>query len=87
MAIAHSKITAQGQISVPAKVRERLGVGPGAILEWTEEDGKIVVRRTGPYTSEDLHRALFPNGTPDPKSIADLKRGLRDYIKGRRAGR
>jgi hypothetical protein len=27
MALAHSKLTVQGQISVPAKVRQRLGVG------------------------------------------------------------
>jgi len=27
-----------GQVSVPAKVRQRLGVGPGSVLEW-DEDG------------------------------------------------
>src|SRR2546425_184099 len=35
--IAHSKLTAQGQVSVPAAVRRRLGVGPGAVLEWAED--------------------------------------------------
>jgi AbrB family looped-hinge helix DNA binding protein len=35
--IAQSKITAQGQISVPADVRRKLGLGPGSILEWQEE--------------------------------------------------
>jgi AbrB family looped-hinge helix DNA binding protein len=39
MALAHSKVTAQGQISVPAEVRKKLGIGPGSILEW-EEDGE-----------------------------------------------
>ena len=28
MAMAHSKVTAQGQISVPAEIRKKLGVGP-----------------------------------------------------------
>ena len=50
MAIAHSKLTAQGQISVPAEVRKRLGVGPGSSLEWDEQGGQIVVRRAGKYT-------------------------------------
>jgi bifunctional DNA-binding transcriptional regulator/antitoxin component of YhaV-PrlF toxin-antitoxin module len=36
MALAHSKLTAQGQISVPAKVRRRLGVGPVSVLEWDD---------------------------------------------------
>jgi AbrB family looped-hinge helix DNA binding protein len=36
MAIVHSRITAQGQISVPAAIRQKLGVGPGSTLEWDE---------------------------------------------------
>ena len=43
MTIAHSKLTAQGQISVPAEVRRRLGIGPGSILEWDEDGEKVVV--------------------------------------------
>ncbi|MBI3272671.1 MAG: AbrB/MazE/SpoVT family DNA-binding domain-containing protein [Planctomycetes bacterium] len=59
MPIAHSRVTAQGQISIPAEVRRRLGVGPGSILEWNEEGERIVVRRSACYRSEDIHRALF----------------------------
>ena len=38
MAIAQSRLTAQGQISVPAAVRRKLAVGPGSTLEWHEEE-------------------------------------------------
>ena len=62
MAIARSKLTSQGQISVPAEVRRKLGVGPGSVLEWGKQGDSIVVRRVGRYTSEDVHRALFPEG-------------------------
>jgi len=86
MTIAHSKLTAQGQISVPAEVRRRLGIGPGSILEWDEDDEQIVVRRAGRYTSEDVHRALFPQ-PPQPRTIAELKEGVRRYMKGRYARR
>ena len=86
MTIAHSKLTAQGQISVPAEVRRRLGIGPGFILEWDEDDEQIVVRRAGRYTSEDVHRALFPQ-PPQPRTIAELKEGVRRYMKGRYARR
>jgi AbrB family looped-hinge helix DNA binding protein len=55
MAIARSKVTAQGQISVPLDVRRKLGVGPGSILEWEEDGDKIVVRRAGRFNSEDIH--------------------------------
>ena len=85
MALARSRLTAQGQISVPAKIRSKLGIGPGEILEWDEDGDKIVVRRAGQYTSTDLHRALFPKGSPKPRSLHDLKRGIARYVKGRRA--
>ena len=84
MPLAHSKLTAQGQISVPAKVRRKLGIGPGAVLEWDDAGGEIVVRRAGRYSSEDVHRAIFPV-PPKPRTLAEMKDGVRRYIKRRRA--
>lgn len=84
MRIAHSKLTAQGQISVPAEVRRRLGLGPGAVLEWQEQGGKVTVRRAGLYSSEDIHRALFRK-QPSRRTLEQLKSGLKQYVKKRRA--
>jgi AbrB family looped-hinge helix DNA binding protein len=84
MAPTHSKLTAQGQISVPAKVRKKLGVGPGSILEWDDEGENVVVRRAGRYTSEDVHRSVF-RAPPKSRTIADLKEGVRRHVKRRRA--
>jgi len=87
MAIAHSKLTTQGQISVPAEVRRKLGVGPGSVLEWDEQDGAIVVRRAGRYTSEEIHRVLFPKGPPRRRTLAELKKGVEKYIREKHARR
>jgi AbrB family looped-hinge helix DNA binding protein len=86
MALAHSKLTAQGQISVPAKVRQKLGVGPGSVLEWDEEGEQVVVRRAGRYTSEDIHQSLFPQA-PASRTVADMKEGIRRHMKKRHASR
>jgi len=86
MAIAHSKLTAQGQISVPAKVRRKLGIGPGSVLEWDEEGDQVVVRRAGRFTSEDVHRSLF-RAPPRPRTLAELKDGVARHIRRRRASR
>jgi antitoxin PrlF len=86
MAIAHSKLTAQGQISVPARVRRKLGVGPGSVLEWDEDGENVVVRRAGRYSSEDVHRALF-RARPTARALSDLKAGVRQHIRKRHAGR
>jgi len=85
MAIAQSKVTAQGQISVPLDVRKRLGVGPGSVLEWEEEDGKIVVRRAGRYTFEDIHKAIFGDRKPKPQTDEELKEGIRRYMRQKHA--
>jgi antitoxin PrlF len=87
MTTPRSRLTAQGQISVPAEVRKKLGVGPGSVLEWEERDTEFVVRRAGRYSFEDIHSALFPNGPPKPKSTDELKEGIRQYIRKRHARR
>ena len=84
MALAHSKLTAQGQISVPATVRRKLGIGPGSVLEWEAEDGRIVVRRAGRFSSEDLHRILFAKA-PKARTLRELKEGLRRHVRARHA--
>ena len=87
MSLARSKLTAQGQISVPAPVRKKLGVGPGSIIEWEEQDDHVIVRRAGWYTSEEIHAALFSKSPPQPKSDTELEEGIRKRMRKRHAGR
>lgn len=84
MPIAQSKITAQGQTSVPLGVRKKLGIGPGSTLEWDVEGDSIVVRKAGKYSSEDIHRTLFPKA-PKPRTLTQLKDGLKKDIRKRHA--
>lgn len=81
MALAQSKLTAQGQISVPAEIRRKLGLAAGSVLEWDEEGDNIVVRRAGRYTSEEVHRALFAGVQPKPKTLAELRDGIRQAVR------
>ena len=87
VSIAHSKLTAQGQISVPAEVRRRLGLGPGSVLEWDQDGDDIIVRRATRYTSEDVHQAVFARRSPTPRTVDELKAGIRQRIRKRHASR
>ena len=87
MALAHSKVTAQGQISVPSDIRRKLGIGPGSVLEWDEDGDKIVVRRSARFSSEDIHRALFAGRGPKSRTLAELKEGIRRRARERYARR
>lgn len=84
MASIQSKLTAQGQISVPAEIRKKLGVGPGSVIEWEERDGEIVVRRVGRYSMADVRAALFPDGVPIGPPV-DVKDAIAKYIREKHA--
>lgn len=41
-------VTRKGQVTIPKKVREHLGVGPGSAVDFVlEEDGRVTVRKAG----------------------------------------
>lgn len=76
-----TRITSQGQVSVPAAIRRKLGVAPGSTLQWTMRGDEVVVKKRGQYTFEDIHKALFPDGPPKRRSLKELKQGIEDYIR------
>ncbi len=86
MALAHSKVTAQGQVSVPARVRQHLGIGPGSVLEWDEVGDQVIVRKAGRFSFEDVHRVLFAKPAR-PRTLEDMKAGVRQAVIKRHAGR
>ena len=84
MTIAQSKLTAQGQISVPVEIRRRLAIGPGSVLEWQADGDRIIVRRAGRFSSNDVHRAIFTK-TPKGRTLEELKAGVRRRVLARHA--
>jgi len=84
MKLSQSRITSQGQISVPAKVRKHPALVPGSVLEWSAEQNCITVRRVGNHSFEALHQTLFPQA-PQARSLEDLKNGIRQQVRARHA--
>ena len=85
MALARSRVTAQGQISIPVVVRRKLGIGPGPVLEWDVEGDAVVVRKAIRYTSEDIHRAMFARRVPASKKVEEFDEGVRRFMKKKHA--
>jgi bifunctional DNA-binding transcriptional regulator/antitoxin component of YhaV-PrlF toxin-antitoxin module len=85
MVITHSKLTEQAAV-IPAEILQRLGAGPGSVLEWEADEEQIIVRRACRYTSEDIHRAVFSK-PPQTRTVKEMKEGLRQHIKERYARR
>lgn len=52
-----SKISSKGQVTIPPKVRESLGAGPGDSIEYELRADAVVVRRAEPF-DRAFHAAL-----------------------------
>ena len=81
-----SRITSQGQISIPARIRQKLGLTPGSTIEWCERGDEVIVRRATKYTSRDIHDALFTT-PPDAHEVSDVDGGIRAFLRRRHARR
>lgn len=82
----HSKVTAQGQISVPAEIRRKMGIGPGSVLEWETDGENVIIRKAGRFSSEDIHNVLFPKA-PAPRKLKELKDGIAAHMRKKHARR
>jgi AbrB family looped-hinge helix DNA binding protein len=85
MARPRSRVTSQGQVSIPSEVRKKLGIGPGSILEWAEDGNQIILRRYGTFSSQEIHNVLFPNEALAPRTLEEMREGLRRRARKRHA--
>ena len=81
-----SKITSQGQVSIPARIRRKLGLTPGSKVEWCERGEEVVVRRASKHSSLDIHKAVFGH-PPARRSIQDMEEGIRSHLRRTHARR
>jgi AbrB family looped-hinge helix DNA binding protein len=75
-----TKLTSQGQVSVPAAVRSFLHLMPGSVLVWSQDGERIVVERATRHSTAEVHQALFPDAASvieSAKTLNELKQGIR----------
>lgn len=59
-------VSEKGQITIPKRLRDRLGLRPGTIIEFEEADGRLIGRRLVPVDHlDELYGILgpIPGGT------------------------
>jgi bifunctional DNA-binding transcriptional regulator/antitoxin component of YhaV-PrlF toxin-antitoxin module len=86
MSLARSRITAQGQISIPVSVMRQFGLAPGEVINWDTLEGHLIIEKAGQYSLEDVQSALrLPKGLH--KSEAEIREGIEARIRTKHAGR
>jgi len=81
MVIATSKVTSQGQISVPAEVRKDLGIRAGTELLWDRNETGDYTVRPKRLTLVDLHRVVGP--TTIRLTDDELHQARREFLASR----
>lgn len=72
-------VTSKGQVTLPKKVRDALGIGPGAEVEFDLEEGRAVMRKRVLVEAfaewEGLLRGKLPGGSVE--ETVEMMRGER----------
>lgn len=70
------KVTDRGQVTIPKRLRERLGIRPGETLEFDEGEGGRLIARKAPSASpvDAAYGVLRLDRTSD-ELVAELRGG------------
>jgi AbrB family looped-hinge helix DNA binding protein len=66
-------VAERGQITIPKVLREQLGIHPGTILEFTEENGRLVAVKVMPEDPVDRVYGCLGTGIQTDSLIAELR--------------
>ena len=55
-------------------------------MEWEGEGERVVVRKAGRFSSEDIHHELFAK-RPKARKLEDLKESIRRHMRAKHARR
>lgn len=69
------KITSKGQVTIPKRVRERLGVRPGDAIDFVEDNGAVRVQKRVPDSPFTKYRGYLKQlAGRDPDELVDQMR-------------
>ncbi len=59
-------VSEKGQVTIPKRLRERLGIRPGELLDFEEEAGRLVARKMGSHDAvAEVYGSLKLSGSVD----------------------
>ena len=86
MSLAQSRITSQGQVSIPVSVLRQFGLAPGEVITWDMRDGFLIIEKAGQYGLEDVRKCLkLPKGLR--KTDEEIREGIKHRMRAKHVGR
>ncbi len=68
-------VSEKGQVTIPKALRERMGIRPGQVLEFTAERGRLVARKLVDDDRFDRLRGILTLDRPVDELIDEMRGG------------
>lgn len=68
-----AKVAERGQVTIPKALRKKLGIRPGTVLEFSEEDGRLVALKEEPRDAVDAVYGALGTGRLTDDIVAELR--------------
>lgn len=66
-------VSEKGQVTIPKQLRTRLGIEPGEVLEFSEEDGRLVARKVYRQDPVDAVYGILKLGMSSDEFIEEIR--------------
>jgi antitoxin PrlF len=74
-----SRVTERGQVTIPKRLRDRLGIRPGQVLEFEAQDGRLVATKANERDPVDAVYGILGTGRSTDAYIDEV-RGPVDHV-------
>jgi len=68
-----SVVSEKGQVTIPKRLRDRLGIRPGAVLDFEEEAGTLVARKAAAIDPVDAVYGIVSLGRATDDLVDELR--------------
>lgn len=68
-----AKVAERGQVTIPKVLRERLGIVPGTVLDFFEEQGRLIAKKAEAVDPVDLVFGRFGRGRNTDEIIKEIR--------------
>jgi AbrB family looped-hinge helix DNA binding protein len=68
-----SIVSEKGQVTIPKRLRDRLGIQAGQVLDFEEDRGRLVARKVSEQDPVDAVYGILKIGRPTDELITEMR--------------
>ncbi|MDQ3767521.1 MAG: AbrB/MazE/SpoVT family DNA-binding domain-containing protein [Actinomycetota bacterium] len=71
-----TKVSEKGQVTIPKHLRDRLGLRPGAVLDFQEQKGRLVATKVSARDPVDAVYGVLKLNRPTDELLEEMRGGV-----------